>query len=153
MTSNCPILSIIVAAPPDQEILPSIESLRVLDVPEDFVEMIITRGRMPSIQRNVAVKHASGQWLYFLDDDSILTPQSWERVMDWLGKSDAEVVGGPNLCPEDASFVQTIFEVLLGSALTFVSTSLILSIDADTSSDGFMSLLFKRSTTFVALSW
>ena len=119
MTSNCPILSIIVAAPPDQEILPSIESLRVLDVPEDFAEMIITRGRMPSIQRNVAVRHASGQWLYFLDDDSILTPQSWERVMDWLGKSDSEVVGGPNLCPEDASFVQTIFEVLLGSALTF----------------------------------
>ena len=89
MTSNCPILSIIVAAPPDQEILPSIESLRVLDVPEDFAEMIITRGRMPSIQRNVAVRHASGQWLYFLDDDSILTPQSWERVMDWLGKSDS----------------------------------------------------------------
>ena len=119
MNPNCPRLSIIVAAPPDQDVLTSVESLKGLDFPEGFAELIVARGRMPSIQRNVAVKHASGEWLYFLDDDSMLTESAWERVMHWAEGSDAEAVGGPNLCPEDASFVQSIFAVLLGSILTF----------------------------------
>jgi succinoglycan biosynthesis protein ExoA len=119
MNPNCPRLSIIVAAPPGQELISSMESLKGLDLPKGFAELIITRGRMPSIQRNVAVKEASGEWLYFLDDDSMLSVQAWKRVKHWVEEADAEVVGGPNLCPEDASFVQSIFAVLLGSALTF----------------------------------
>ncbi len=119
MNPKCPRLSIIVAAPPDQEVLLSVEALKGLDIPENFAELIVARGQMPSIQRNVAVKHASGEWLYFLDDDSMISAQAWKRVQYWAEHSDAEVVGGPNLCPEEASFVQSIFAVLLGSALTF----------------------------------
>lgn len=119
MSTTGPRLSIVVAAPPNQEVLASIESLKGLDFTDGFVEIIIARGRMPSIQRNVAVQHAKGKWLYFLDDDSMLRDSSWNRVLDWVEKEDVDVIGGPNLCPNDASFVQSIFAVLLGSALTF----------------------------------
>lgn len=119
MSEIGPRLSIIIAAPPDQEVLRSIESLKCLNASPNFAEVIVVRGCMPSIQRNVAAKHASGEWLYFLDDDSMLSQQTWSGVIEWIGKGDVDVVGGPNLCPQDASFVQSLFVVLLGSMLTF----------------------------------
>ncbi len=119
MSSTGPRLSIIIAAPPKQEVLQSVESLKQLSSQSGFVELIISRGKMPSIQRNVAVKQARGEWLYFLDDDSMVSESSWKRVVEWMNHKDAVVVGGPNLCPADSSFIQSLFALLMGSWLTF----------------------------------
>lgn len=119
MSVSRPILTIIIAAPPEQETLASFESLKRWPPLETPVEVLIARGRMPSIQRNVAAGQALGEWLYFLDDDSVVDGQTIEKLKAWCDHHNAAVVGGPNICPDSCSFLQSVFSVLLGSALTF----------------------------------
>ena len=119
MSVSQPTVSIIIAAPPEQETLASFESLKQSISSKTPLEILIARGRMPSLQRNVAAAEARGRWLYFLDDDSVVDRQTWVKLSSWLERRDADVVGGPNICPDSASFLQSVFAVLLGSFLTF----------------------------------
>lgn len=113
------ILSIIVAAPPGEPIPKSaMEALAIWgDDPE--VEIIIARGRQPAIQRNRAVEQASGQILYFLDDDSIPNEQAIKQAIELFQQSNVAVVGGPNLCPKTASPRQQCFASIMGNYLAF----------------------------------
>jgi GT2 family glycosyltransferase len=61
-------------------------------------EIITSIGLNPSAQRNQASKIAKGEWLYFLDDDSLLDSQSIEQFQLALLKfPNAVVFGGPSL--------------------------------------------------------
>jgi succinoglycan biosynthesis protein ExoA len=119
MSVSLPTVTIIIAAPPEQETLASLESLKRLSPFKIPVEVLVARGCMPSIQRNVAAGHARSEWLYFLDDDSMVDGQAMNSLERWCDKTEAAVVGGPNICPDSCSFIQSVFAVLLGSALTF----------------------------------
>ena len=66
-----PLVSVIIAAPPDMVEIQSAAAARQLDYPADRLEIIIARGRQPSVQRNVALRAARGEWIYFLDDDAL----------------------------------------------------------------------------------
>ncbi len=119
MSVSQPTVSIIIAAPPEQETLASFESLKQSDSIKKPIEIFIARGRMPSLQRNIAAAQARGRWLYFLDDDSVVNEKTLGQLDAWCERQDADVVGGPNICPDSASFLQSVFAVLLGSFLTF----------------------------------
>lgn len=119
MSENLPSVSVIIAARPDQARIQAVPAAQRLDYPADRLEIIVARGKHPSVQRNAAMKAARGDWIYFLDDDSVPEPSNLRRVLEMLGEPAVGMVGGPNLCPPDAPPLQQVFAVVLGSWLAF----------------------------------
>ncbi len=119
VNGNPPSVSVIIAARPDQAEIKAVSAAQRLDYPADRLEIIVARGKQPSVQRNAAMKIAEGDWIYFLDDDSIAPPENLRHVLKFLNDPAVKMVGGPNLCPPDASPLERIFAVVLGSWLAF----------------------------------
>jgi succinoglycan biosynthesis protein ExoA len=114
-----PLISIIIAAPPSMAEVQAVAAARALDWPADRLEIILARGRQPSVQRNTALRAAQGEWIYFLDDDALPPKDNLRRVEKYLSESNVAMVGGPNLCPPSAPFLEQIFAVVLASWLAF----------------------------------
>jgi cellulose synthase/poly-beta-1,6-N-acetylglucosamine synthase-like glycosyltransferase len=119
VSENSPIVTIIIAARPDQADIQALAGARQLEYAADRLEMIIARGKQPSVQRNEALKVARGEWLYFLDDDSVPQPGNLRRAEPLLADPAVKMVGGPNLCPAAAPSLEQVFAVVLGSWLAF----------------------------------
>jgi succinoglycan biosynthesis protein ExoA len=119
---NLPSVSIIIAARPDQADIKAVNAARQLDYPSDKLEIIIARGKQPSVQRNTAIKAARGEWIYFLDDDSVPPPDNLRRATKHFSDPAVKMVGGPNLCPPDAPMLEQVFAVVLASWLAFASS-------------------------------
>jgi cellulose synthase/poly-beta-1,6-N-acetylglucosamine synthase-like glycosyltransferase len=110
---------VIIAAKPDQDDIQALAAAHRLEYPADRLEIIVARGRQPSVQRNAAIKAARGDWLYFLDDDSVPSPGNLHQALKFLGDPAVKMVGGPNLCPPGAPSLEQVFAVVLGSWLAF----------------------------------
>lgn len=86
--------------------------------PED-IEVIVASGRNPSAQRNQAAELASGEYLVFLDNDSIADERLLHYYQDALNYEDGiGVVGGPSVygSTEHAfkTAVQAVFSSVFG---------------------------------------
>ena len=114
-----PLVSIIIAAPPEMEEVQALAAARDLDWPADRKEIILARGRQPSAQRNAALRAARGSWVYFLDDDALPGAGILRHAEKWFSKPEVALIGGPNLCPESAPWLEKVFSVVLGSWLAF----------------------------------
>ena len=114
-----PKATVIIPAPPEQESITAARARQVLDYPADLLEVIVARGRQPSIQRNLALKKASGDFIYFLDDDSDPDPQNLKRAADAFRDPAVSMVGGPSLCPEKSSLWQKAVAAVMGTWLAF----------------------------------
>lgn len=119
VSQSQPIVSVIIAAPPEMAQVQAAGVARRLDYPADQLEIIIARGRQPSVQRNVALQSARGEWVYFLDDDAMPDVGNLRRVGQLLDAPDIAIIGGPNLCPQDAPEQEQVFAVVLASWLAF----------------------------------
>lgn len=119
MSATLPTVSIIIAARPEQTEVPSLRAARQLDYPRELLEVLLARGRQPSVQRNAALRMARGELVYFLDDDSIPDPANLRRAAAAFQDERLEVLGGPNLCPPDAPEQEQVFALVLGSWLAF----------------------------------
>lgn len=119
MTSPCPSISVVIAARPDESHVLAAEAAKTLDYPSDQLEILVARGKQPSVQRNQAVREARGDWIYFLDDDSVPERANLQRVLDLLQQPGCEGVGGPNLCPESAPPIEHSFASVMGNRLAF----------------------------------
>ncbi|HEY5974070.1 MAG TPA: glycosyltransferase family A protein, partial [Geobacteraceae bacterium] len=72
-------ISVIIPVKPG--IVPTaLAALRAVDYPDDLYEVFVAEGRRPSGQRNRAAAAASGDILYFLDDDSLVTTDCMARL-------------------------------------------------------------------------
>lgn len=109
----------VIAARPEQAEIKSVIGSKALDYPADKLEIVVARGKHPSIQRNAALKAATGDLIYFLDDDSVPEPQNLKRVIGHFADPDVKMVGGPNLCPADAPELEQVFALVLASWLAF----------------------------------
>jgi cellulose synthase/poly-beta-1,6-N-acetylglucosamine synthase-like glycosyltransferase len=114
-----PIVTVIIAAPPDLAEVQAVAAARKLDYPADRLEIIVARGRQPSVQRNVALRAARGEWIYFLDDDALAPPDNLRRAETFLHNPAVAMVGGPNICPPGAPLLEQVFAVVLASWLAF----------------------------------
>lgn len=99
--------------------IPSASAARQLDYPADKLEIIIARGRQPSVQRNTALRAARGEWVYFLDDDVVPDPANVRRLVEAFEESTTAMVGGPSLCPADAPVLERVFALVLSAWLAF----------------------------------
>lgn len=109
-----PIVSIIIPVKPGGYVK-ALEALKEIDYPADKLEVLIAEGTQPSMQRNEAVKKASGKILYFLDDDSSPDRSNINLMINHYGDEAVAGVGGPSITPETDSFIQRCFGALLCS--------------------------------------
>ncbi len=119
MTEPVPTVSVIVAARPEQIDIIAVAAARRLDYPKQNLEVLVARGRQPSVQRNAALKIARGDLVYFLDDDSAPATDNLRRALPHFTDPAVQVVGGPSLCPPDAPLLEKVFALVLGSWLAF----------------------------------
>ena len=117
--NELPSVTIIVPTKPGQALIKSVEAARRLDYPREKLEVIVARGRQPSTQRNRALYEASGEILYFLDDDAQPEPDALRRAAEHFRDAKVQMVGGPNLCPPEAPFLEQVFAVVLSSWIAF----------------------------------
>lgn len=119
MTAVLPSVTVIIAAPPDLAEVRALAAARALDYPRERLEILLARGRQPSVQRNTALRAARGELVYFLDDDAVPTPDNLRRGVAHFADPTVQMAGGPNLCPPDAPEIEQVFALVLGSWLAF----------------------------------
>ncbi len=104
-----------IAARPEQAEIKAVTASRALDYPSDKLEILVARGRQPSVQRNAALRAARGELIYFLDDDSMPAPANLSRALRAFSDPAVKMAGGPNVCPPDAPALEQVFALVLGS--------------------------------------
>lgn len=119
MNDALPLVTVVIAARPGQAEVPSLTAARQFDYPADKLEIIVARGKQPSVQRNTAVRAAKGEWIYFLDDDSVAAPANLRRALRHLSDAAVCVIGGPNTCPESAPGLEHAFAGAMSNKLAF----------------------------------
>ena len=119
MSAPLPTVTIIVPARPDEREVAALSAVRGLDYPKDRLQVLLARGRQPSVQRNLALRQATGELIFFLDDDSRPEPDALRRAVEHFRRPEVVMVGGPNLCPEDAPPLEQAFARTMASWLAF----------------------------------
>jgi cellulose synthase/poly-beta-1,6-N-acetylglucosamine synthase-like glycosyltransferase len=95
---------------------------RQLDYPPPKLEIILARGKQPSVQRNAALRAAAGEIIYFLDDDSMAFPENLRRGVAQFTSAEVKMVGGPSLCPPEAPWLEQAFALTMGAWLAFFTS-------------------------------
>lgn len=83
--------------------------------PAGSVELLVAEGENPSRQRNHAANMATGDILYFLDDDSVVIPSAFEILSNDFADDRWAAVGGPSLTPSSDSILQRSIGAALAS--------------------------------------
>ncbi|UFS72691.1 glycosyltransferase [Geomonas sp. RF6] len=84
----------------------ALERLAVATYPADRFEVLVAYGTRPSAQRNLAARQAGGEILFFLDDDSQVSPVFLQRALEHFRDPRVAAVGGPSLTPSTDSPIQ-----------------------------------------------
>lgn len=109
-------ISVIVPAKSDNEDLPILKSLRDAHYPKDRLEVTLSTGNHPSIQRDKVAKDAKGDILYFFNRDSRIEPDIFNKIIDIFNRDETIAgVGGPDLTPDDNNQIQRLFGYAMGS--------------------------------------
>ncbi len=109
----------LVPTKPGQAEIKAVTAARQLDYPADKLEILVARGKQPSVQRNTGLRAARGELVYFLDDDSMPEPGNLRRAIAHFADPKVQIVGGPNVCPPDAPQLEQVFALVLASWLAF----------------------------------
>jgi len=119
VTDNLPSVTVLIPTRPDLAEIIALAGARALDYPPDKLEILVVRGKQPSVQRNEGLKAARGELVYFLDDDSAPLPGNLRRAVEQFRDSKVKIIGGPNVCPPDAPELERVFALVLSSWLAF----------------------------------
>lgn len=109
-------ISVIIPVSSNLEDLPVLSSLKSIDYPKVKIEIILAIGKMPSVQRNHAVRMAKGDILYFFNRDGRVEPDIFKKVVNVInGERKIVGVGGPDITPADNNYMQHLFGYAMGS--------------------------------------
>ncbi len=116
---SLPTVTVIIAARPDMADVRAVGPALRMDYPPGKLEVILARGKQPSVQRNAALRAAAGGIIYFLDDDSLAFADSLRRGVAHFHSVEVKMAGGPSLCPPEAPAVEQAFALAMGTVLAF----------------------------------
>ena len=119
MNEVLPSISIIIPSRPHKAEIKAVQAAQALIYPKEKKEILIARGLQPAKQRNQAIKEATGEIIYFLDDDSVALPHNLQKGLEHFRDPAVMVVGGPNLCPPDAPDIEQAFAQAMSSWIAF----------------------------------
>lgn len=92
-----------------------LEGLAGVDYPHDRIEVILVEGTNPSDQRNAGAALASGDILYFLDDDSFPDVDLFRYGIRTIDAYGATIVGGPSEFDASGTLLQRCIGYVLSS--------------------------------------
>lgn len=109
-------ISIIIPVSSYLEDMPVLSSLKNIDYPKDKMEVLLSIGKQPSIQRNRAVRIAKGDIVYFFNRDAQVEKDIFKRAVTILNRNENIAgTGGPDLTPADNDYLQKIFGYAMSS--------------------------------------
>lgn len=111
-----PKFSVIIPVKPGGEVR-ALAGISRATYPDHLFEVLIAYGCQPSVQRNTAAREASGEILYFLDDDSQVAPEFLDLAAVHYGDDKVAAVGGPSLTPATDSPMQRAIGTAFASAV------------------------------------
>jgi cellulose synthase/poly-beta-1,6-N-acetylglucosamine synthase-like glycosyltransferase len=110
-----PTISVIIPARPGTEDLRALESLKVMNYPQNKIEILVVEGEKPSAQRNSAAKLASGEILFFLDDDSDADVDLFHFAVRSFQNPEVDIVGGPSVVVPEGCLIERAIGYVLSS--------------------------------------
>jgi succinoglycan biosynthesis protein ExoA len=119
VTNELPSVTVLIPAKPDLADIEAISGARHLDYPSDKLEIMVARGKQPSVQRNTGMRAARGEIIFFLDNDSEPQRDALRKAVAHFQDSAVKIVGGPNICPASAPELEQVFALVLASWLAF----------------------------------
>jgi cellulose synthase/poly-beta-1,6-N-acetylglucosamine synthase-like glycosyltransferase len=119
VNEKLPSVTVLIAARPGQAEIKAVTAGRLLDYPRGKLDILVARGRHPSVQRNAALRAARGDLIYFLDDDSVPPPGNLLHAAPAFADPKVQMFGGPNLCPPEAPLLEQVFALVHASWLAF----------------------------------
>lgn len=74
----------------------TLEWVYLSNYPKEYIEIFQAEGTHPTVQRNECIKQSSGDIIYFIDNDSIISPDNiLEAVKIFENDENVAIVGGP----------------------------------------------------------
>jgi cellulose synthase/poly-beta-1,6-N-acetylglucosamine synthase-like glycosyltransferase len=119
VSKTLPSVTVLIPARAGQPEVKAVAAASALDYPAELIEIFVARGRQPSAQRNEGIRMARGDLIYFLDDDSLAFPENLRRAVPHFDRPEVEMLGGPNVCPKDAPFIERVFALVLTAWVAF----------------------------------
>lgn len=113
-----PTISVIIPIAPNGECEASLTSVRNQQYDQSKIQILVAVGLHRSIQRNTALLQATGDLIWFMDNDvTISDPYYLERMVAHYADEQTASVGGPSLTPASDSLFQRCVGAVLGSFL------------------------------------
>lgn len=110
-----PKISVVIPVRPTETDADAIGSLREMDYPAGRIEVLVVRGTQPSKQRNIGIESATGDIVYFLDNDSAAAKDLFRRVAEHCQNAKVIGVGGPNLSSPTPGVVPSAIDAVFCS--------------------------------------
>ncbi|MFH1444873.1 MAG: glycosyltransferase [Nanoarchaeota archaeon] len=116
-------ITAIIPSLPDKDPEQALETLKKTDYPLDKIEVMITKGKNPSRQRNQAIDRATGNIIFFFDDDSEIPKDYFKKALEHYEDETIDAIGGPAETSRTAPFLQKCFGYVIGSYFATQSMS------------------------------
>ena len=114
-------VSIIIPSRADEDISKTVDKILESGYQQKKIEILNAVGNQPSVQRNKCAEQASGDIIYFLDNDSEIQLYNDERksslhtLLEQFESHPKAIVGGPSLTPSTDSWFQKGIGLLFSS--------------------------------------
>jgi len=116
-------ITVIIPCLPKQNSGTAVSSLKDIDYPKNKIEILIAEGNNPSRQRNLAIDQATGEILFFFDDDAEIPRDYLKKAMHHYENEGVDALGGPVETSKESPFLQKCFGYVIGSYFATQSMS------------------------------